>query len=389
MASTKKSSKESIKEYVIIAAGVLLILSMVLCTCVSTSPNRDKSQEGALGVISEPETSSTDPENSAVYENRKPGDEGSKEAGTPIPVEQLDDIIGAEHTSTSLDMYAQDEHSNSSTKEGKKEMSDDMYKAKHAVIVAEKEHSKQVDILNELDNAADCAHKTFLRNEDKLKDAKVQCDNYINTYKQTHEKIMALKKEVTACYKNPNSITRIPEGEDTEYDTEMEEIDRLYARANQIKEDQKIKENIYNGALTYMGELKQNMKRSRKNTLEYYLHKKEVEEKLIYNIQCFSDFFRTIYAWDKLLYSVRKKEALYNNIENEGRAKHLKNIIELHEKIAHNVNDGINIIIDMHMAQKDVIYATKQVYSAYKTYDAAACKYEQQQKLRRYDSSVS
>ncbi|EHY65452.1 hypothetical protein NERG_01059 [Nematocida ausubeli] len=389
MASTKKSNKRSIKEYVIIAAGVLLILSMVLYTCVATPLSQHKSQERPLSMIDESERSFTDTKSNVVHENRQFDDGGSKEAGTVIQVEQVGDRIGAEHTSTPLKVSAPDEHSNSSfIKERKKEMPDGMYKAQYAVIVAEKEHREQINILNELDDAADCAHKTFLENKKELKNAKVLYGKYADEYKKTHEKITTLKKEITACYINPNSTTRIPEGEDTKYDTEMKEIDRLSESVHEKEKVRVCKINIAKKALTYGGELEQNMHRSRKNALEYYLHRKQVEKRLIFTIKCTLDLFETIYSRTKLLCSVRKKEALYY-IENEVRAKLLNNIIELHEKLAHNVNDGIDIIIYMCIVQKDVISAAEQVYSAYKAYDAAACKYEQQQKLRGCGLSIS
>ncbi|KAI5164007.1 hypothetical protein NEAUS03_2408 [Nematocida ausubeli] len=392
MASTKKWSKESIKEYAIIAAGVLLILSMVLYTCVDTQANQDKPHKVSLSKIGESGTFSTDRENSAVHKNKEPGDEKNKEveekAGTSIPVVQLHSGIGMRVTHAPLEMYAPGKHSNSSTKEGKKEVSDGMYKAQYAVIVAEKEHREQINILNELDNAADRAHKTFLENKKELETAKVQYGKCADEYKKTHEKIMALKKEITACYINPNSIARIPEGKDTEYETEMKEIDILSERVHEKEKVRVCKINIAKKALTYGGELEQNMHRSRKNALEYYLHRNKVEKKLISSIKCTLDLFETIYKRTKLLYSVRKKEALYY-IKNVGIAKRLNHIIELHKKLAHNVNNGIDIIIYMCTVQKDVISATKQVYSAYKAFDIAACKYEQQQKLRGCGLSVS
>ncbi|KAI5164169.1 hypothetical protein NEAUS03_2442, partial [Nematocida ausubeli] len=110
MASTKKLSKESIKEYMIIASGVLLILSMVLYACVATQPNQGKSQEEPLSMIGELEKSSIDPENSAVHENREPGGGGSKEAeekaDTVIPVVQLDSAINMRGTCAPLGTYA-------------------------------------------------------------------------------------------------------------------------------------------------------------------------------------------------------------------------------------------------------------------------------------------
>ncbi|EHY65445.1 hypothetical protein NERG_01891 [Nematocida ausubeli] len=72
------ASKGSIKIYAIVAAGVLLIIAMVLYKCLAISSYQNKSQEGPLSVISNPKPSFTDPENSAVYENREPGEEKSK-----------------------------------------------------------------------------------------------------------------------------------------------------------------------------------------------------------------------------------------------------------------------------------------------------------------------
>ncbi|KAI5167049.1 hypothetical protein NEAUS04_2642, partial [Nematocida ausubeli] len=80
MTREKKSSKESIKEYVIMVARVLLILEMMLYTCVATPLSQDKSQERPLSMIDESGTSSTDQENSVVHENRQFDDRGSKEA---------------------------------------------------------------------------------------------------------------------------------------------------------------------------------------------------------------------------------------------------------------------------------------------------------------------
>ncbi|KAI5152448.1 hypothetical protein NEAUS04_2744, partial [Nematocida ausubeli] len=167
MASTKKSSKESIKEYVIIAAGVLVIITMVLYTCVATPLSQDKSQERPLSMIDESGTSFADPENSAVYENREPGEEGSKEAGTIIPFEQLDDRIGAEHTSTSLDMYAPDEQSNSSSTKEEKEVYAGLKKVYEILNIVERVCQKEVDALKEMNAAADLIYNIFLRASEK------------------------------------------------------------------------------------------------------------------------------------------------------------------------------------------------------------------------------
>ncbi|KAI5139104.1 hypothetical protein NEAUS04_2634, partial [Nematocida ausubeli] len=222
MASTKKSSKESIKEYVIIAAGVLVILSMVLYTCVSTSPTRDKSQEGPLSVISEPETSFADPENSAVYKNREPSEEGSKEAGTTIPFEQLDDRIGAEHTSTSLDMYAPDEHSNSSsTKEGKEEVYAVTDQIHYIVDMLKTACSKKRDTLEEMEGAACLAYEFVTKNNEELLRIKKKYNEYSYDYNLDCKKTDVLKEKIETYYRNPNNITRIPKDEDAEYEAEM------------------------------------------------------------------------------------------------------------------------------------------------------------------------
>ncbi|KFG26927.1 uncharacterized protein NESG_01083, partial [Nematocida ausubeli] len=282
MASTKKSSKESIKEYVIMVARVLLILSMVLYTCVIASPNRDKSQEGALGVISELKTSSTDQENSAVYENREPGEEGSKEAGTPIPVEQLDSAINMNGTSTSLDMYAPDEHSNSSsTKEEKEEVYAVTDQTHYIVDMLKTACSKKRDTLEEMEGAARLAYEFVTKNNEELQSIKEKYTKYSCDYNLDCKKTDVLKEKIESYYRNPNNITRIPKDENAEYEAEMKEIDALYEKICDAKEDKERALDEYIEAGMVGIDLEKNSNISGEDTLKHYSHAIEEEKALL------------------------------------------------------------------------------------------------------------
>ncbi|KAI5163647.1 hypothetical protein NEAUS03_2360 [Nematocida ausubeli] len=389
MASTKKSSKESIKEYAIIAAAVLLILSMVLYTCVDTQPNQGKSQEDPSSAMREPGTSSTDRENSAVHENKEPGDGGSREVeekvGTAIPVEQFDSTINTRDTNAPLDMNAPDEHSNSYAKEGK-EVSAVADQTHYVVDMLRTVYGKERDTLEEMKSAACLAYKLVTENNEDLLNIKKKYDKYRDGSNLDRENISVLKEKIETYYRNSNDITRIPEGEDAEYDTKMKEIDGLYKKICDAEEDKKRALDEYIEAGMDGMKLEKNSNRSREDTLKHYSHAVEEENKMLSTIKCKLKLFKTIFDRDQVLYLVRGKEK-WRYQKDENKTELLDEILKLHESYIEYLYNGINKLEDMPSIQKDVISAAEQVYSAYKAFDIAACKYKKEKELRKYISS--
>ncbi|KAI5138130.1 hypothetical protein NEAUS06_2421 [Nematocida ausubeli] len=384
MASTKKWSKESIKEYVIIAAGVLLILSMVLYTCVSTSPNRDKSQEGPLSIISKLKTSSTYSENSAAYENKEPGEERSKEAGTTIPFEQLDDIIDAEHTSTSLDMYASDEQSNSSSTKEEKEEVYAVTDQTHCIVdMLKTACSKKRDTLKEMEGAACLAYEFVTKNNKDLLAIKKKHNKCRGAYDLDCEKTDVLKEKIEIYYRNPNNRTRIPKDEDAEYEKEMKEIDALYEKICDAKEDKERALDEYIKAGKDGIEIEKNSNISGEDTLKHYSHAIEEEKALLSTIECDLKLFKIIYDRDQLLYLVKGKEKWYY-IEDENKTELLDEILKLHENRIEHLLIEINRLVDMFSIQKNALYIAEEVYSAYKAHYMATYMYKKEKELRKY-----
>ncbi|KAI5133790.1 hypothetical protein NEAUS07_0563 [Nematocida ausubeli] len=375
MASTKKSSKESIKEYVIIAAGVLVIITMVLYTCVATPLSQDKSQERPLSMIDESGTSFADPENSAVYENREPGEEGSKEAGTIIPFEQLDDRIGAEHTSTSLDMYAPDEQSNSSSTKEEKEVYAGLKKVYEILNIVERVCQKEVDALKEMNAAADLIYNIFLRASEKLAEDKKKYEECNNEYTMISEKKDVISEKIKYC--NIGNPFGILTGIYNEYSMQIKEINTLYEGLNNLEKEKKCRDDIYKEALDYKKELENNMQNSRKDLLKYHTHVIEVERKLSDVNKCILENNKKTYARDVLLCLVRGKEAEHFK-ENEKEIKPLAEIIELHRARMECIKEGCAMLNTMHNLQKDIISAAGEVYSAYKAFDAIKSAGERQ-----------
>ncbi|KAI5163943.1 hypothetical protein NEAUS03_2393 [Nematocida ausubeli] len=392
MTREKKSSKESIKEYAIIAAGVLLILSMVLCTRVDTQPNQDKSQENPLSVISEPGASSTDPKNSAVHENKEPGDEKNKEveekAGTSIPVEQLHSGIRMRVIHAPLEMYAPDEHSNSSFTEEEKEMYDVTDQTHYVVDMLRTVCGKERETLEEMKGAACLACEFVKKNVEDLLDIRKKYAECRDDSTLDCAIIDVLKEKIETYYRNTNDITRIPEGEDAEYEIEMKEIDMLYEKICKVEEENKRAFNEYEKVYMRKMKLGKNMHSSKEDTSKFYSYAVEMEKKLISTIECDLELFKTIFDRDQLLYLVRRREKRYY-IEDENKTELLDEIIELHEKCRKHLYNEINRLKDMLSIQKNALYIAEEVYSAYEAYHAAACKYEQQKKLKEYSSSGS
>ncbi|EHY66362.1 hypothetical protein NERG_00001 [Nematocida ausubeli] len=383
MASTKKWSKESIKEYVIIAAGVLVILEMMIYKCVATSPNRDKSQEGALGVISKPETFSTYSENSAVYENKEPGEEGSKEAGTIIPFEQLDSAINMNGTSTSLGTYASDEQSNSSSTKEEKEVYVVTDQTHYIVDMLKTACSKKRDTLEEMKVAACLAYEFVTKNSEELQIIKEKYTEYMCAYDLDCEKTDVLKEKIKTYYRNPNNRTRIPKDEDAEYEAEMKEIDALYEKICDAKEDKERALDEYIKAGKDGIEIEKNSNISGEDTLKHYSHAIEEEKALLSTIKCKLKLFKIIYDRDQLLYLVKGKEKWYY-IEDENKTKLLDEILKLHENRIEYLYNGINRLEDMFSIQKNALYIAEEVYSAYKAHYMATYMYKKEKKLRKY-----
>ncbi|EHY66942.1 hypothetical protein NERG_00582 [Nematocida ausubeli] len=387
MARTKKWSKESIKEYMIIAAGVLLILEMMLYTCVATQPNQGKSQEGPLSVIRELGTSSTDRENSAVHKNKEPGDEKNKKteekADTAIHVEKVDSGINTRDTHAPLDMNAPDEHSNSSFTEEEKEMDDVPYQTYHVVDMLRTACGKDKDTLKEMESAACLAYKLVTENNEELLAIKKKYTEYSCDYNLDCEKTDVLKEKIKTYYRNPNNITRIPKDEDAEYEKEMKEIDTLYEKICDAKEDKERALDEYIKAGKDGIEIEKNSNISGEDTLKHYSHAIEEEKALLSTIKYDLKLFKTIYNRDQLLYLVKGKEKWYY-IEDENKTELLDEILKLHENRIEYLYNGINRLEDMFSIQKNALYIAEEVYSAYKAHYMATYMYKKEKKLRKY-----
>ncbi|EHY64215.1 hypothetical protein NERG_02739, partial [Nematocida ausubeli] len=338
---------------------------------------------GALGVISKPETFSTYSENSAVYENREPGDGGSKEAGTTIPFEQLDDIIDAEHTSTSLDMYASDEQSNSSSTKEEKEVYAVTDQTHCIVDMLRAACSKKRDTLEEMKVAACLAYEFVTKNSEELQSIKKKYTEYSCDYNLDCEKTDVLKEKIKTYYRNPNNRTRIPKDEDAEYEAEMKEIDALYEKICDAKEDKERALDEYIKAGKDGIEIEKNSNISGEDTLKHYSHAIEEEKALLSTIEYDLKLFKIIYNRDQLLYLVRRKERWYY-IEDENKTKLLDEIVELHKNCIEHLLIEINRLVDMFSIQKNALYIAEEVYSAYKAHYMATYMYKKEKELRKY-----
>ncbi|KAI5159834.1 hypothetical protein NEAUS03_0629 [Nematocida ausubeli] len=150
---------------------------MVLYTCVTASPNQEKTQEDPLSMIGELEKSFTDTKNNVVYKNRQFEDggreEAEKEVDPSVQVEQLENATNMRGTSAPLEAFMLDKYSNfSSTKEKKREMCDKMNEAQHAVEIFEKEYRKKADILGKMNSSVESFYNIFLVEKKNLTDIK-------------------------------------------------------------------------------------------------------------------------------------------------------------------------------------------------------------------------
>ncbi|KAI5138119.1 hypothetical protein NEAUS04_2016 [Nematocida ausubeli] len=184
MARAKKSNKRSVKESVAVAAGVLVMLLMVLCTCVATSSNPDESQEGLLSVIGKLSSAFADPENSSGYENMQPKDGKSKEAeaGKKADSSPLDEQLN----NTII----------SSTKEEKKETPSVIDKAFEFLNIDGKECRREANILKEMNSVANFVYSIFLERNKKLACIKKMYDNHNSEYKLECVKLLTIGKEI-------------------------------------------------------------------------------------------------------------------------------------------------------------------------------------------------
>ncbi|KAI5159102.1 hypothetical protein NEAUS03_0015 [Nematocida ausubeli] len=370
------ASKGYIKVYAIIAAGVLLIIAMVLYKCLAISSYQEKSQEDQLSTRSELGISFTDSENSVVYENRGPGKEKSKEAeekaSTRIPVVQVSNSLSARSTFLLLEEAASDEHSNSSsTKE--EEVYAMMKKLYEILNIVEKVCQKETDPLKEMNAAADLIYNIFLRTSEKLAEDKKKYEECNNEYTMISEKKDAISEKIKYC--NIGNPFGILTGIYNEYSMQIKEINTLYKGLNNLAEEEKCKNDIYKEALDYKKELENNMQESRKDLLKYHTHVVEVERKLSDLNKCILENNKKTYARDMLLCLVRGKEAEHFK-ENEKEIKPLAEIIELHRARMECIKEGRAMLNTMHSLQNDIISAVTEVYSTYKAFDAikSACE---------------
>ncbi|EHY64268.1 hypothetical protein NERG_02686 [Nematocida ausubeli] len=379
MASTKKWSKESIKEYVIIAAAVLLILSMVLCTCVSTPLSQDKSQKRPLSMIDESGTSSKDPKNSAVHENKEPGEEKSKEvegkAGTGIHIEQVDAAINMRGTCAPLGTYAPDKLSNSSSTKKEKGVYDSMYKAQHAVKIGEKEHIEKKDTLEEMKAAANAAFQVFCEKDKILVDAEDKYKQINDKYKLADIASCRIKNKISSYYNNPENTDLKMPTRNSKNDSKIDEINLLFEEINNGNSDRKIKEKIYEEALEYKEKLEQNRHRSREDTLIYHSHVIELARQLLGVLDCVLVISRKKISKYQLLYSIRKDEIKYLKIEEKNTNLH-EMLLQLYRECFYSTREEFGLLTDMRRIKSDIILKAVEVHDAYKLYHAAQSKYE-------------
>ncbi|KAI5151359.1 hypothetical protein NEAUS05_2473 [Nematocida ausubeli] len=382
MASTKKSSKESIKEYVIMAARVLLILEMVLYTCVSTSPNRDKSQERPLSMIDESGTSSTDQENSVVHENRQFDDRGSKEAeekaGTAIPVEQVDDVINTRGTHAPLEMYAPDEHKSSAfIKEEKEVMYDTMNKAQKIEDMLRKVCTKERKTLKAMKKRAQENYSLFLTSSKELTTAREKSDEFKKECTLASDKEDDIYREIENRSSDCNTATfQILSSEYKKYVIEKHRILLLYAKINELKQYQRRREMICKKVFMYGIEPENNMNILIEDSFYYYSNKVDIEIELgielEYNLKILTEINN---IQSMLLYPLLKSE------ENKDLKNNKKELIELHNTLFKYMQKEIGGLTKLYEAQKDVILKAKKLFSMYKAYNAANCECKTQEKV--------
>ncbi|KAI5140761.1 hypothetical protein NEAUS07_2741, partial [Nematocida ausubeli] len=295
-----------------------------------------------------------------------------------IPVEQLNDRIGAEHTSTSLDMYASDKQSNSSSTKEEKEVYAVTDQTHYIVDMLRTACSKKRDTLEEMKGAACLAYEFVTKNNEELLRIKEKYTKYSCDYNLYYEKTDVLKEKIKTYYRNPNNRTRIPKDEDAEYEAEMKEIGTLYEKICDAKEDKERALDEYIKAGKDGIELEKNSNISGEDTLKHYSHAIEEEKALLSIIKYDLKLFKTTYDRDQLLYLVRRKERWYY-IEDENKTKLLDEIVELHKNCIEHLLIEINRLVDMFSIQKNALYIAEEVYSAYKAHYMATYMYTKEE----------
>ncbi|EHY64322.1 hypothetical protein NERG_02628 [Nematocida ausubeli] len=364
MARAKKSNKRSVKESMLVATGVLVMVLMVLCTCVATSSNPDESQEGLLSVIGKLASAFADPENSSGYENMQLDNEKSKEAGEKADSSPLDEQLN----NTII----------SSTKEEKKETPSVIDKAFWFLNIDGKECRREANILKEINSVANSVYRIFLERDKKLACIKKMYDNHNSEYELECVKLLTIGKEIRKYYSNPHNTTQIPENTCTEYDIKRKKVNTMHAEIDKLKKDATAENYAYEKAHSDKKELEKDMEKSRNASLEYHSQVLKTGEKLDQVMECKLHVLKAMYARNEMSCSLREKEKCFF-AEIRDTRNSLGKIVKLHKDHMECINSLTAILTTRHSIQKDFISVADQVYSTYKAYDAIKNMYEKQE----------